>query len=179
MKRFRFVALLLRLRLLMGARVPRTIGRLDVSLPQFDRPVRSAPNPPSSFLHRLKGPAPFREGVGYTGCDLHASAELLAGGGDQTGPQSGRSPTAAGVLRGRAVRVRAVPAYRQSTAMGVARVVVAPSLVPVRPGEQVKTDRRDAVKLATLLRGGELTGVYVPDERQKALRDLVRAREDA
>lgn len=69
--------------------------------------------------------------------------------------------------------------YRQLMALGVACVVVAPSLVPVRPGERVKTDRRDAAKLATLLRSGQLTAVYVPDEREEALRDLVRGREDA
>ncbi len=69
--------------------------------------------------------------------------------------------------------------YRQLMALGVACVVVAPSPVPVRPGERVKTDRRDAVKLATLLRSGERTAVYVPDEREEALRDRARAREDA
>jgi len=58
-------------------------------------------------------------------------------------------------------------------------IVVAPSLVPVRVGDRVKTDRRDAKKLARLLRSGELTPVWVPDEEHEALRDLVRAREDA
>lgn len=57
-------------------------------------------------------------------------------------------------------------------------IVVAPSLVPVRIGDRVKTDRRDAMKLARLFRSGELTPVWVPDEEQEALRDLVRARED-
>ena len=69
--------------------------------------------------------------------------------------------------------------YRQLTAMGVHCTVVAPTLVPVRPGDRVKTDRRDALKLARLLRGGELTAVWVPDEAHEALRDLVRAREAA
>lgn len=69
--------------------------------------------------------------------------------------------------------------YRQLTAMGVDCTVVAPTLVPVRPGDRVKTDRRDALKLARLLRGGELTAVWVPDEAHEALRDLVRAREAA
>jgi transposase len=58
-------------------------------------------------------------------------------------------------------------------------VVVAPSLVPKKPGDRIKTDRRDARLLARLLRAGELTPVWVPDEDHKALRDLVRAREDA
>ena len=68
---------------------------------------------------------------------------------------------------------------RRLTPMGVACIVAAPSLVPVGPGERVETDRRDGGELATLLRSGELAGVYVPDEREEARRDLVRAREDA
>lgn len=68
--------------------------------------------------------------------------------------------------------------YRQLTAMGATCMVAAPSLIPRKPGERVKTDRRDAKKLAQLLRSGELTPVWVPDENQEALRDLVRARED-
>jgi len=69
--------------------------------------------------------------------------------------------------------------YRQLVAMGSSCMVVAPSLVPRKPGERVKTDRRDAKKLARLLRSGDLTPVWVPDEHQEALRDLLRAREDA
>ena len=69
--------------------------------------------------------------------------------------------------------------YRQVTAMGIECLVVAPSLIPVRPGDRVKTDRRDAAKLARLLRSGDLTRVWVPDEAGEALRDLVRARDDA
>ena len=57
--------------------------------------------------------------------------------------------------------------------------VVAPSLTPKRAGERVKTDRRDARKLARLLRAGELTAVYIPDARDEAIRDLCRARSDA
>lgn len=69
--------------------------------------------------------------------------------------------------------------YRQLTEMGARCDVVAPSLIPTKPGERVKTDRRDAKKLARLHRSGELTSVWVPDEAHEALRDLVRAREDA
>jgi transposase len=58
-------------------------------------------------------------------------------------------------------------------------MVVAPSLIPVRPGDKVKTDRRDALKLARLLRSGDLTSVWVPDREHEALRNLVRARADA
>ena len=58
-------------------------------------------------------------------------------------------------------------------------MVVAPSLVPMKAGDRVKTDRRDAVKLARFLRSGDLTEVYVPDEATEAMRDLERARDDA
>jgi len=68
---------------------------------------------------------------------------------------------------------------RQLVSMGVACVVVAPYLIPKQPGNRVKTDRRDAQRLAELLRAGELTPVWVPGEEDEALRDLVRAREDA
>ena len=57
--------------------------------------------------------------------------------------------------------------------------MIAPSLIPKRPGDRVKTDRSDAIRLAQLYRAGELTSVYVPTEEDEALRDLVRAREDA
>ena len=57
--------------------------------------------------------------------------------------------------------------------------MIAPTLVPVKSGERVKTDRRDAVKLARNYRAGELTAVWVPDAAHEALRDLVRAREAA
>jgi transposase len=69
--------------------------------------------------------------------------------------------------------------YRQIKALGHACMVVAPALIPKRPGERVKTNRRDAVTLARLHRAGELTGVWVPDEVHEAVRDLVRAREGA
>jgi len=69
--------------------------------------------------------------------------------------------------------------YRQIEALGHACLVVAPALIPKRPGERVKTNRRDAVTLARLHRAGELTGVWVPDATHEAVRDLVRAREAA
>jgi transposase len=62
---------------------------------------------------------------------------------------------------------------------GIDCVVVAPSLVPSKAGDRVKTDRRDARKLAHFLRSGDLTEVYVPDEAVEAIRDLERARDDA
>ena len=69
--------------------------------------------------------------------------------------------------------------YWQLTELGVECAVVAPTLVPVKAGDRVKTDRRDAVKLARCHRGGDLSGVWVPDASAEALRDLVRAREAA
>jgi transposase len=69
--------------------------------------------------------------------------------------------------------------YWQLTQLGVDCAVVAPSLVPKKPGDRVKTDRRDALKLAHCHRNGDLTAVWVPDEDSEALRDLVRQREAA
>jgi len=69
--------------------------------------------------------------------------------------------------------------YWQLTALGIACEVVAPTLVPTKAGDRVKTNRRDAEKLARCYRAGELTAVWVPDAAHEALRDLVRAREAA
>src|SRR5262249_56254819 len=66
--------------------------------------------------------------------------------------------------------------HRLLTSMGVACDVVAPSLIPRRPGDRVKTDKRDAGRLARLHRAGELTPIRVPAEAGEAVRDLVRAR---
>src|SRR5215470_9616724 len=68
--------------------------------------------------------------------------------------------------------------YRQITAGGVTCQVIAPALTPRRPGQRIKTDRRDARKLVRLFRAGELTPIHVPDEAEEAARDLVRCRED-
>jgi transposase len=68
--------------------------------------------------------------------------------------------------------------YRQLTSSGYDCVVIAPSLIPKKAGDRVKTDRRDAVSLARLLRAGELTPIWVPDKEQEGMRDLTRARED-
>ena len=66
--------------------------------------------------------------------------------------------------------------YRLIRSLGHECMVVAPSLIPRKPGDRVKTNRRDALALARLLRAGELTAVWVPDEGHEAMRDLVRAR---
>jgi transposase len=69
--------------------------------------------------------------------------------------------------------------YRYLTRKGLRCTVVAPSLIPRKPGDRVKTDRRDAIMLARLMRGGDLTPIYVPQVQDEAMRDLSRAREDA
>ena len=69
--------------------------------------------------------------------------------------------------------------HRQITALGHECVVVAPSLIPMKAGDRIKTDRRDAVMLAKLHRAGELTAVWVPDAAHEAMRDLIRARATA
>src|SRR5919204_1960600 len=68
---------------------------------------------------------------------------------------------------------------RQIKSLGYECMVVAPSLIPKRPGDKVKTNRRDAVSLAKLLRADELTAVWVPDSHHEAMRDLTRSRETA
>ena len=68
---------------------------------------------------------------------------------------------------------------RRLAQLKTACVVVAPSMIPKRAGERIKTDRRDALKLARLHRAGELTAVHVPEASDEAMRDLCRARTDA
>lgn len=70
------------------------------------------------------------------------------------------------------------PIQRQLKEMGYGCAVIAPGLTPIRPGDRVKTDRRDAEKLARLYRAGELTPIRIPTREQEAGRDLVRVRED-
>ena len=67
--------------------------------------------------------------------------------------------------------------YRMCERIGVSCVVIAPTLIPRKAGERVKTDRRDALKLCRCLRSGDLTAIWVPDPEHEALRDLVRGRE--
>ena len=70
------------------------------------------------------------------------------------------------------------PIYRHLEHQGIDCAVVAPALIPRKTGRRVKNDRRDALNLATLHRSGDLTPVYVPDETDEALRDLIRTRKD-
>ena len=69
--------------------------------------------------------------------------------------------------------------YRLLTSLGHVCYVVAPSLIPKKPGERIKTDKRDAIKLARLMRANELFPIYVPEADDEAVRDLSRARETA
>ena len=66
--------------------------------------------------------------------------------------------------------------YRHIQSQGLACFVIAPALIPRQAGNKIKTDRRDAVRLARLFRAGELTFIQVPDEEDEAMRDLFRAR---
>ncbi len=68
--------------------------------------------------------------------------------------------------------------HRYLTAQGVACTIIAPSLIPRRAGDRIKTDRRDAQQLAVLYRAGALTAIHVPSEDEEAVRDLLRCRED-
>ena len=71
------------------------------------------------------------------------------------------------------------PLARHLLRIGFAVDVIAPSLIPSKSGDRVKTDRRDAKKLARLHRSGDLTAIHIPDESDEVIRDLCRARTDA
>jgi transposase len=135
--------------------------------------------------------------ITYVGLDVHKEGIVVAvaeGGLRGEVREYGRiANTAAALdrlvrkLGGEGVRLRfcyeAGPCgygiQRHLSARGHECVVVAPSLIPKRAGDRVKTDRRDAAGLARLHRAGELTAVWVPDAGHEAMRDLVRARLDA
>jgi transposase len=133
----------------------------------------------------------------YIGLDVHRATIAVAVAEDDGSPPTSyatiaNDPSALRKLMTRLggsqdVRVRVAyeagptgyVVHRQLTDLGIECQVVAPSLIPKRPGDKVKTDRRDALKLARLLRSGDLTPVWVPDQAHEALRNLVRARADA
>ena len=133
--------------------------------------------------------------VRYIGLDVHRATIAVAIAEEEGSPSSygtlANDPAAVRKLMrqlgGKDVALRVAyeagptgyALHRQLTKLGVECMVVAPSLIPVRPGDKVKTDRRDALKLARLLRSGDLTSVWVPDREHEALRNLVRARADA
>jgi transposase len=135
----------------------------------------------------------------YVGCDVHAATISVAVAlpvGQGPVQALGAMPNTPEAMRQMVRRLeRAHPqallsvwyeagpcgyaVHRQLTAMGIACQVAAPTLVPIRPGERIKTDQRDAAKLAELARGGYLVAVRVPDAAEEALRDLVRSRGQA
>ena len=138
----------------------------------------------------------MKEAITYVGLDVHkrtiAVCVLLPG---QEKPLEWEIENTAETLRRLAKRLlklgagrvhscyEAGPAgfavQRRLEKLGVACDVIAPTLIPRKPGERIKTDRRDARKLAINLRNGELTRVEPPNEEQEAVRDLVRARDAA
>lgn len=132
------------------------------------------------------------ETLRFVGLDVHADSIAIAvaepGRGEPAGLATIPNDTAMLLKRLRKLgRVKccyeAGPTgfglHRDLTAAGIDCVVVAPSLVPMKAGDRVKTDRRDAVKLARFLRSGDLTEVHVPDAATEAMRDLERARDAA
>src|SRR5213594_1660218 len=131
------------------------------------------------------------KGTRFVGLDVHAATIAVAvAEPDGEVRAMGTIPNDPDAVRrlvkklGPAERLRACyeagpcgyPLYWQLTELGVDCAVVAPTLVPVKPGDRVKTDRRDATRLARSFRSGDLTSVWVPDPAHEALRDLVRAR---
>jgi transposase len=104
--------------------------------------------------------------IPYDGVRLRKALKMLVKNGEALKVCYEAGPTGFGLCR----RLREA---------GIDCLVVAPSLVPSKAGDRVKTDRRDARKLAHFLRSGDLTAVYVPDEAVEAIRDLERARDDA
>ncbi len=133
----------------------------------------------------------MQESTAYVGLDVHKDsitvALALAGAEPVDVGQVPNEPTAVRRIVERLARrhphvafayeagPRGYDLHRQ---MGHSCLVAAPSLMPRRPGDHVKTDRRDARMLARLLRSGDLTAVWVPDPRHEAIRELVRCRED-
>jgi transposase len=136
----------------------------------------------------------MEEAITYVGLDVHKatiSVALAAGGSRAEGRYFGKIENSASALSKLAKKLsrsghrlrfcyEAGPCgygtYRHLRALGHDCFVVAPSLIPRRPGDRVKCDRRDSLGLAQLGRAGELTAVWVPDPEHEALRDLVRAR---
>src|SRR3954468_22283215 len=135
--------------------------------------------------------------ITYVGLDVHkdAIAVALATAGKRGEVREygtiANTPTALKALAGKLAKSGATLRFcyeagpcgygiqRQLTAAGHECMVVAPSLIPRKPGERIKTDRRDGINLAKLHRADELTPVWVPDYAHEAIRDLVRARQAA
>src|SRR5580693_6320992 len=156
---------------------------------QVLRVVPDGPVP--SLMHRRRVMA---KSITYVGLDVHKdtiAVALAEAGLRGEVREHGKIPNTPAALQ--ALTVKLAPArrelrfcyeagpcgygiQRQLTEAGHECAVVAPSLIPHKPGERIKTDRRDAINLAKLHRAGELTAVWVPDQAHEAIRDLVRAR---
>lgn len=137
----------------------------------------------------------MKKHIAYVGLDVHKDSIAVAvaeetGEARYWGPIPNREDSLERVIRQLQKRYESIEVayeagpcgygiYRTLRSKGVRCHVVAPSLIPRRPGDRVKTDRRDAVTLARLLRAGELTAVYVPVPEDEAVRDLLRTRESA
>jgi len=136
----------------------------------------------------------MQQSTAYVGLDVHKDSISIAVAAAQgEAVEFGRivnTPSAVRSLARRLARKRGRLAfayeagpcgyglYRQLLSMGHCCIVAAPSLIPRRPGDRIKTDSRDARTLARLLRSGDLTAVWVPDPHHEAIRELVRCRED-
>src|SRR6516162_8349285 len=147
--------------------------------------------PVPSLMHRRRV---LKQPITYVGLDVHKDTIAVAvaeAGKRGEAREHGKIANTAAALRVLAVKLargggdlrfcyEAGPCgygiQRQLSAAGHECVVVAPSLIPRKPGDRIKTDRRDAINLAKLHRAGELTSVWVPDQAHEAIRDLVRAR---
>src|ERR1700749_1491414 len=159
---------------------------------QASRVVPDGPAP--SLIHRRRGMA---KSITYVGLDVHKdmiAVALAEAGLRGEVREHGKIPNTPAALK--ALTVKLAPArkelrfcyeagpcgygiQRQLSAVGHECAVVAPSLIPRKPGERIKTDRRDAINLPKLPRAGELPPVWVPDQAHEAIRDLVRARQAA
>jgi transposase len=138
---------------------------------------------------------PLSERTRFLGLDVHKETIAVAIADEGSQPQihstirnePGAVRSLVKALKGPGVRLVAAyeagptgyTLHRQLTRLGVESQVIAPSLTPRPKGNRVKNDRRDALLLARLLRSGDLTPIWIPDEAHEALRDLVRARADA
>jgi transposase len=130
------------------------------------RDVRKATIPAAGAQGKRGGEVRHSGTVPHRPDHVRKPVETLAAGGARLHVCSEAGPCGYGL-------------HRQLVGMGHDCIVVAPSLIPVKAGDRVKTARRDAVMLAKLHRAGELTAVRVPDAAQEAMRDLVRARAPA
>src|SRR6195952_5485737 len=141
--------------------------------------------------HRWMRSVDMTDGICFAGLDVHArktaAAAVQLGSGEVFKAQIAGSPVEAiGWLRSLPGPVRAVyeagptgfGLARAARAAGVEVMVCSPGAIPRQPGDRIKTDMRDALKLARLLAAGQLRPVVVPAPELEALRDLVRARED-